>query len=401
MKPSLAVNLEDFRRMAKRRLPRIAFDYIEGGVEDERGAVTNQAGFLKYHLLPKYLVDVSAREQSTELFGQTFSSPFGFGPTGTMGLFRPGSELMLAQAAAEANIPYVMSGGSNASLEAAAKIAPRNTWYQLYAARDAAICEDLIRRSDDANLAALMVTVDVPVRTRRERNIRNGFSYRHRLKPSILLEALTHPAWIIDYLRNGGVPPLSNWEKYAPDGAKSVEIADFFNTQVPAPAQTWRELERYRKLWPRALIVKGIMDPEDAVRAADLGVDGILVSNHGGRQLDRAPAPIDMFPEINAAVGDRVTLMLDSGIRRGSDVLVALCLGAKFVFLGRPGLYAVSAGGLGGARRLIEILRTEIDLTMGQMGCPTVAELTADRLRRKDANMMMAMDSEASDAAHA
>jgi L-lactate dehydrogenase (cytochrome)/(S)-mandelate dehydrogenase len=362
---------------------------------------TNAAGFLKYHLLPKYLVDVSARDQSTDLFGQTFASPFGFGPTGTMGLFRPGSELMLAQAAAEADVPYVMSGGSNASLEDAAKIAPKNTWYQLYAARDTAICEDLIKRSGDAGLGALMVTVDVPVRTRRERNIRNGFSYTHRLKASILLEALTHPGWIIDYLRNGGVPPLANWVKYAPAGADAVGVADFFNTQVPAPAQTFRELETYRKMWPRTLIVKGIMDPEDAVRAADLGVDGILVSNHGGRQLDRAAAPIDMFPEINAAVGDRVTLMLDSGIRRGSDVLVALCLGAKFVFLGRPGLYAVSACGLEGARHLIEILRAEIDLTMGQMGCPTIADLSADRVRRRDVAVATPIGAEASNAAHA
>lgn len=383
MNPASAVNLNDFRRMAKRRLPKIAFDYIDGSVEDELGSDTNRAGFLKYHLLPRYLVDVSNRDQSTELFGRRYSSPFGFGPTGTMGLFRPGGELMLAQAAAEANIPYVMSGGSNTSLEAAARVAPDHTWYQLYAASDPRICEDLIRRSDDAGLAALMVTVDVPVRTRRERNIRNGFSYTHRLKPSIFLESLTHPGWIVDYLRNGGVPALANWAKYAPPGANSVQIADFFNSQVPASAQTWRELETYRRLWPRTLIVKGIMDPRDAVKAADLGVDGILVSNHGGRQLDRAPAPIDVFPAIRDAVGDRVTLMLDSGIRRGSDVLTALCLGARFVFLGRPALYAVSSCGLPGAQRLIELLRSEIDLNMGQMGCPSIADLSLDRLWRE------------------
>ncbi|MDB5603026.1 MAG: lldD [Xanthobacteraceae bacterium] len=375
-----AINIEDLRRMCRRRLPRIAFDYIEGGVEDERGSPTNQAGFLRYRLLPRYLVDVSKRDQSVTLFGRTYSSPFGFGPTGTMGLFRRGSELMLAQAAREANIPYVMSGASNATMEAAARIAPDHLWYQLYAATDGAICADLLRRARDVGIGVLMVTVDVPVRTRRERNIRNGFNFRHKLKPSIVAEALRHPAWIVEYLRHGGAPMLDNWAPYAAQGANAMEVAEFFNTQVPASSQTWRDLETYRKLWPGKLVVKGIMRTDDAERAVALGADGILVSNHGGRQLDRAPAPIDVFPAIDAAVGNRATLMLDSGIRRGSDIITALCVGAKFTFLGRAGLYGVSAGGQAGAKRVIDILRTELDLNMGQMGCPTIADLGPDCL---------------------
>jgi (S)-mandelate dehydrogenase len=374
MRIDQAVNVEDLRRMCRRRLPRIAFDYIEGGVEDERGMATNEAGFLRYRLVPRYLVDVARRDQSTTLFGKTYSSPFGFGPTGTMGLFRRGSELMLAEAAREANIPYVMSGASNASIEAAARIAPDHLWYQLYAATDAGICADLLRRAHDAGIKVMMVTVDVPVRTRRERNIRNGFNFKHRLKPSIVAEALMHPAWIVEYLRGGGAPILDNWIHYAPAGADAIGVAEFFNSQVPAASQTWREVETYRKLWPGTLVVKGIMRPDDAERAVALGADGILVSNHGGRQLDRAPAPIDVFPAIDAAVGDRATLMLDSGIRRASDIITALCVGAKFTFLGRAGLYGVSAGGLAGARRVIEILRTELDLNMGQMGCASIAD---------------------------
>jgi len=380
MKVEQAVNIEDLRRMCQRRLPRIAYDYIEGSVDDERGMVTNQAGFLRYRLLPRYLVDVGKRDQSVTLFGKTYSSPFGFGPTGTMGLFRRGSELMLAKAAREANIPYVMSGASNASIEAAARIAPDHLWYQLYSASNQSICADLLRRANDAGVKVLMVTVDVPVRTRRERNIRNGFNFQHKLKPSIVAEALMHPAWVIEYLRNGGAPMLDNWAPYAKPGANAMEVAQFFNSEVPAPAQTWRELETFRKLWPGTLVVKGIMRPEDAERAVAAGADGILVSNHGGRQLDRAPAPIDMFPAIDAAVGDKTTLMLDSGIRRGSDIITSLCVGAKFTFLGRAGLYGVSAGGEAGARRVIEILRTELDLNMGQMGCPTVADLGPDCL---------------------
>jgi (S)-mandelate dehydrogenase len=380
MRPDQAVNIEDLRRMCRRRLPRIAFDYIDGSVDDERGMVTNQEGFLRYRLLPRYLVDVGRRDQSVTLFGQTYSLPFGFGPTGTMGLFRRGGELMLAQAAREANIPYVMSGASNASMEAAARVAPDHLWYQLYAAKDQAICADLIARAKNAGIKVLMVTVDVPVRTRRERNIRNGFNFRHKLKPSIVAEALLHPAWVLEYLRHGGAPILDNWMPYAPPGAGAADVAEFFNTQVPAVSQTWRELEIYRQLWPGKLVVKGIMRPDDAEKAVALGVDGILVSNHGGRQLDRAPAPIDMFPAIDAAVGHRTTLMLDSGIRRGSDIITSLCVGAKFTFLGRAGLYGVSAGGQKGAQRVIEILRTELDLNMGQMGCPTVAHLGKDCL---------------------
>lgn len=380
MKVEQAVNIEDLRRMCRRRLPKIAFDYIDGSVDDERGMVTNQQGFLRYRLLPRYLVDVGKRDQSVTLFGQTYSLPFGFGPTGTMGLFRRGSELMLAQAARDANIPYVMSGASNASMEAAAKVAPDHLWYQLYAAKDANICADLIRRAKDAGIKVLMLTVDVPVRTRRERNIRNGFNFRHKLKPSIVAEALLHPAWVIEYLRHGGAPILDNWVPYAPQGADAADVAEFFNSQVPAVSQTWREIETYRKLWPGKLVIKGIMRPDDAEKAVGLGADGILVSNHGGRQLDRAPAPIDVFPAIDAAVGHRTTLMVDSGIRRGSDVITSLCVGAKFTFLGRAGLYGVSAGGLAGAQRVIEILRTELDLNMGQMGCPTVAHLGKDCL---------------------
>src|SRR6266853_520426 len=198
-----AVNIEDLQRMAKRRLPKIAFDFIEGGLEDERGLERNTSAFHRHRLLPRYLVDVSKRDQSAALFGRTYASPFGIAPTGGAGLFRRGADLMLAEAAAEANIPYIMSGSSNDSLETAARVAPDNAWYQLYAARDGAISEDLVRRTADAGLQALVLTVDVPVRPRRERNIRNGFANIRgtwlkaalSLKPAVLAEAMQHPGW--------------------------------------------------------------------------------------------------------------------------------------------------------------------------------------------------------------
>jgi L-lactate dehydrogenase (cytochrome)/(S)-mandelate dehydrogenase len=368
-----AINIEDLRRMAKRRLPRIAFDFIEGGVEDERSIVRNEASFSRHRLVPRYLVDVSRRNQSAVLFDRTYASPFGIAPTGLAALFRPGADLMLAEEATVANIPFVMSGASTASIEAAAKIAPAHTWYQLYMARERTISEDLIRRARDAGFSTLVLTVDVPVSPKRERNIRNGFGLPLRLNPSTILEALAHPAWIADYLRHG-MPRFDNWASYAAADADAQTVAGLFATQTPATL-TWRDLEEFRRLWPRHLVVKGIMHPADAARAAAIGVDGIIVSNHGGRQLDQAPAPLEVFPAIRNSVGDKVTLMLDGGVRRGADILVALCHGARFIFVGRATLYGAAADGLRGVRKAIEILRREIDLVMGQIGCPSLEEL--------------------------
>jgi len=392
MKFDQAINIEDLHRIAKRKLPKVIFDYIEGGVDDERGLARNEAAFHKHRLLPRYLVDVSKRDQSTTVFGRTYASPFGISPTGGVGLYRREGEVMLAQAAAAANIPYIMSGGSNASMEEAARIAPNNVWFQLYAAKDGNVTDALIGRARDAGLGALVLTVDVPVHPKRERNFRNGFVRVRsgrimeslKLKPSILLEAITHPAWVIEYIRLGGAPTLGNWAPHAGNGASTADVIAFGRGQTPAAAQTWRDLERYRRLFPRALVVKGILNPADAVRATEIGVDGIIVSNHGGRQLDQAPASLEALPAIKAAVGDRVTVMLDSGVRRGADILIAFCLGAKFVFFGRPTLYGAVAGGLPGVNKVIDIFRGEIDLAMGQIGCPSLSELGTDFLWRDD-----------------
>ncbi len=373
MKLENAVNIEDLHRMAKRRLPKIAFDFIEGGVEDELGISRNEAAFRRYRLMPRYLVDVNKRDQSAKLFDRVYASPFGISPTGAAGLFRPGADLMLAESAAGANIPFVMSGASTASMEKAAGVAPTHTWYQLYVARDPKISEDLIRRARDAGLGTLVLTVDVPVGSKRERNIRNGFSRPLKMTWQTKLEALTHPGWLLEYMRTG-TPLIENWAPYAGAGANADQVADFVAHQMPS-IPTWEDLEKFRKLWPRHLVVKGILHPDDARRAADIGVDGIIVSNHGGRQLDRAPASLEALPAIRKAVGDRVTIMLDSGVRRGADILIALALGARFVFCGRATLYGAAAGGIPGVRKAISILRSEIDLTMAQIGCPSLDQL--------------------------
>ncbi len=386
MKITDAVNVDDLRRLAKRRLPRMVFDFVEGGVEDEHCLEANESSFSRHRIVPRYMVDVSRRDQSSTLFGHSYASPFGIAPTGLAALFRADCDLILAKAAATANIPFIMSGASTASIEAAAQVAPAHAWYQLYAARDRKISEDMIRRARDAGLSALVVTVDVPVSSKRERNVRNGFELPLKLRWSKSLEALMHPLWIAGYLRRG-LPRFDNWAQYTEPGASAKKIAGFVARQIPCSV-TWRDLENFRRLWPRHLVVKGIMHPEDAVRAAQIGIDGIMVSNHGGRQLDQAPAPLEVLPAIRAAVGDKVAVMLDSGVRRGADILTALCLGARFVFVGRATLYGAAAAGLPGAAKAIEILRKEIDLVMGQIGCPSLDRLGPDFLLQPPAALV-------------
>ncbi|QQS11430.1 MAG: alpha-hydroxy-acid oxidizing protein [Rhodospirillales bacterium] len=376
------VNFEDLRKLARRRLPKICYDFIEGGVEDEIGLDTNVAAFEALRLVPKYLVDVSTRDQTTTLFGRAYSGPYGIAPTGLAGLFRRGADLMLAEAARDANVPFIMSGSSTASIEDLGKLAPEHGWYQLYTAKDKSISEDMIRRADAAGLSTLVVTVDVPVSSNRERNARNGFGRPLKLSLGTKLEALRHPAWMLEFLRHG-TPMFSNWQPYAPKGASADEVADFASKQTPA-VLTWKDIENFRRLWPRNFVLKGIMHPDDARRAALSGVDGIMVSNHGARQLDRAPAPVEVLPAIRDAVGDKTTLMLDSGVRRGADALAALCLGAKFVFLGRPTLYGAAAGGTAGAARALGIMRREVDIAMAQMGAPDIASLGPDFLMWED-----------------
>jgi (S)-mandelate dehydrogenase len=378
-----AVNVDDLRKLAKRRLPKIAYDFIEGGLEDERGVARNEEAFGEFRLVPRYGVDVARVDQSTTLFGRKFASPIGIAPTGLGGLFRRGADLLLAEAAREADVPFIMSGSSTGLIEDLARTAPDHGWYQLYLAKDRRISEDMVRRAGDAGLSTLAITLDVPVNSKRERNIRNGFVRPLRLTLRTKLEACLHPEWLVDYLRYG-MPVLSNWQAYAPKGASAAEIAQFAASQTPSPV-LWRDIEAFRRQWPGNLVLKGIMHPEDAVRAAALGVDGIIVSNHGGRQLDRAPGPIEVLPAIHAAVGDKLTLMYDSGIRRGSDVIIALCLGAKFVFMGRPTLYGVAAGGMAGASRALQILKQEVATAMAQLGAPDIASLGPQFLMWKDA----------------
>jgi L-lactate dehydrogenase (cytochrome)/(S)-mandelate dehydrogenase len=375
MKPDKALCIGDLRRLAQRRLPRLVFEVIESGVEDEHGLCRNRQAFLRHQLLARYLGDISRRDQGVELFGRRYSSPFGIGPTGFAELFRPGADSMLAQAAVRANVPFILSGASAASLESIALIAPDHAWVHLYPAKDRTITENILARAESAGFRHLVITVDNPVYPKRERDTRNGLGKPlHKLSPGLLLEALLHPGWLAGYLRSGGMPVMNSWAPFAGGAASGLDVARFFRSQSPS-LQTWKDLEAIRRRWTGKFIIKGVQHPDDARRAAAMGIDGLIVSNHGGKSYDALPAALDVLPSIHAAVGGDLPVLFDSGIRRGSDVITAACLGARFTFVGRATLYGVAAAGQAGAARALDILREEVDLGLAMIGCGKFSEL--------------------------
>jgi (S)-mandelate dehydrogenase len=382
MRVERSVNISDIHRLARRRLPQMAYDFIAGGCDDESGLVASEAALSAYRLVPRYLIDVSEPRTAGIALGDTFAMPFGISPTGAAGLFRRGADKLLALEAAEANVPFVLSSVSHDSIEDVVPAGPKNVWFQLYGTRDPGIALDMVRRAITANVSKLVFTLDVPVASNRERNKRNSFSHPLKVTPAMLFEVLTHPGWTWEYLSNGGLPYFGNFRPYAKANATPQEVAEFFVTQCPAPTQTWDLLEKIRHTWPRHLLVKGILHPDDARRAVRLGADAVIVSNHGGRQLDRAPSSAEALPEILDAVGSQVEVMLDGGIRRGSDIVAARCLGATFTFSGRPTLYGAAAAGRAGIKKVLSILKNELGVILAQIGCPAASELGPQFLRR-------------------
>lgn len=359
-------SIEDLRRAAQRYLPRLVWDYIEGGVEDETCLARNRQAWDAVTLVPRYLVDVSGVSLKRTLWGQEYALPVGIAPTGLAGFARHGADVMLAQAAQQAQVPFVLSGAGTASTEAVMRVAPQSTWFQLYVSRDARVTESLLRRAIEVGVQNLVFTVDVPVHSNRERDARNGFVPPVKPTLSAIANALCHPLWLARFVRHG-LPRFENWAPYAPAGASAKQIADLFTSQIPF-TQTWQDLGRIRELWPGKLIVKGILHEADAKLAAEAGVDGIWVSNHGGRVLDSAPAALTQLPLIRQAVGADIKLMVDGGVRRGSDIVKAMSLGADFVFAGRPMMYGVAAAGQAGVERALAILAHELSLTVAQLG---------------------------------
>ena len=377
------LSLDDFEAAARRHLPRPIFGYVAGAAEDNRSLRDNRAAFDDYAFKTRVLVDVSRRSQQVELFGTPYSSPFGIAPMGLSALSAYRGDIVQARAARAARIPMVLSGSSLIRLEEVVSEAP-GTWFQAYLPGDPKRIDALLDRVSAAGVRTLVLTVDIPVAGNRENNVRNGFSTP--LKPSLRLayEGLAHPRWLAGTfartLLRHGMPHFEN--SFAERGApilSSTVLRDF----SARDHLDWSHLAQIRARWKGVLVVKGILSAEDAVLARDHGADGVIVSNHAGRQLDGAVAPLRVLPEIVAAVGDRLPVMMDSGVRRGGDVLKALALGARFVFVGRPFNHAAAIGGEAGVAHAIGLLRDEIDRDMAMLGVCRCADLTPGCLVRR------------------
>ena len=370
-----AYNIFDLREIAQRRLPKAVFEFVDRGTEDEVALHNNRAAFDRIKLKPRVLVDVSARSQEIELFGQKCKMPMAISPTGNAGLLWYEGEIALARAATAADIPFGLSTHALAAMEKIIEQTGCRLWFQTYLYPDRSITRRASERAKAAGCEALIVLVDGAAPSNREYNLRNGFTIQHKFNRRMAIDVLRHPRWLCGVLAHyactTGMPRFEN----QPDEIKHSIMAKPFGQSAKMDSLNWEDLRILRKFWPRTLIVKGILHPEDAVYAADCGADGIIVSNHGGRHLDSTQAPIEVLPEIVDAVGKRLTVMVDSGFRRGSDVIKALALGAKAVMIGRPTLYGIAAAGEAGATCALTIFRQEIDRVLALIGCRGIAEL--------------------------
>jgi L-lactate dehydrogenase (cytochrome) len=366
-----AYNIDDLRVLARKRLPRVCFDFIEGGGEDEVTLADNVAAFKRLTLRPRSLSGAEERDQSTTVCGTDLSTPIVLAPVGLPRIVSRNADLDAARAAGAAGTVYCVPTGASASLEEIARVATGPLWFQLYLWKKPEVYEGLVRRAQALGFKALIVTVDSAIASKRERDLRNGFTLPLRLSLIDRLEALRHPRWMWNYLTT----PEVSFGNLTDIGTGATTLAELVNTQLNNPGASWADLERLRSLWTGPLLVKGVLTAEDAVRAVECGCDGIVVSNHGGRQLDTVPATIDVLPEIVAAVDPRIEVLLDSGVRRGTDVIKALALGAKAVLVGRAYMWGLAAADQAGATRAIEILRQEIDIAQTLLGRPTLAAL--------------------------
>ena len=374
-----AVSIEDLRRMAQRRLPRAIFDFFDGGAEDEVTLRENRAAFERVRLLPKVLVNVAQVDLRTHIFGQESKLPLAIGPTGGIGAGRPGADLMLARTASAFGIPYTLATPATASIERIAEeVGSARRWFQLYVVRDRDFRHKLVQRAWNAGYEALFVTVDLAVSGKRERDPRNGFVTPYRPNWRNSRDVLTRPGWLLDIMRNG-LPTMANFEGYKFSSTKVTDIATAVGREMDASFD-WEELKRLRERWPGKLVLKGVERPDDAERALALGCDGVVVSNHGGRQLDGAAPSLEALPDVVRAVGSRMTVLLDGGVRRGADILKARALGAQAVLVGRATLFGVMAGGEAGALRALEILSSELERTMKLCGVRSIEEIGPELL---------------------
>jgi L-lactate dehydrogenase (cytochrome) len=375
------LSLDDFETTARRRLPKFLYGYISGGAETDAAVRDNRRAFEEYGFVPRVLNDVSNREQSTQLFGKTYAAPFGIPPMGSAALCAYRGDIVLARAAAAINVPMILSASSLITLEEVRRENPA-AWYQAYLPGEPSRIEPLVDRVAAAGYDTFVVTADVPVPPNRENNIRNGFQVPLAITPRVAWDIATHPHWLFGTwartLMNFGMPHFENMDAMR---GPPVLAKDLMRNIGKRDQLAWKHVELIRRRWKGKLVVKGLIAPADARIARESGVDGVIVSNHGGRQLDHTVSALRTLPEIAAEAGG-MTVMLDGGIRRGTDVIKALALGAQFVFIGRPLLYAAVAGGEAGVQRALSLLRDEIDRDMALLGIRRISEISSGLVRR-------------------
>ena len=375
-------NIHDLRTAAKKKLPKGVFDVLDRGTEEEVALADNRAAFNRIKLKTCFMVDLTERDMGTTLFGKRMALPFGIGPTGIAGLCWHQGELALAKAAAKIGIPFTLATSSFTPIETIAREAGGRLWYQLYMWDEVDLSYQMIAKARDLDFEALVVTIDSALGRVREHNERNGFAFPFKPNARAITDMALHPSWLVSVLLKSmlqtGMPKNAN---YPPKYQRMIAWGD-----APKPkrhaAMTWKDVEKLRQFWPGKLIIKSILGAKDARLAVEHGADAVVVSNHGGRAMDSAVPSIEALPEVVAEVGGKTTILLDSGIRRGSDIVKALALGANACLIGRATLYGIATGGQAGAEKAINILGGEYEKTMGFLGCRHVGELSREIFAR-------------------
>jgi (S)-mandelate dehydrogenase len=374
-------NIADLRALARRRLPRGLFEYVDRGSEDENALVENRAALGRIRLRPRILRNVSVRRVESTLFGRPMAMPLAISPTAVAGMLWHDGEVMAARAAAAAGIPFTLSTASVFSLEHVAKSTDGRFWFQLYVFGDRDHMRSLIGRAKAAGCEALVLTVDTAVNAKREYNQRNGFGVPIEYNARTIFDVASHPRWacgvLARYALTTGLPRMAHYPKGQSIGSRVWNNANKLDASL-----NWEDVKEIRSLWPGKLLIKGILAPQDASLAVEHGADGVVVSNHGGRNLDSAVATIDALPEVLGAVGGRVPVLIDGGFTRGSDVIKAVAMGASAVMVGRATLWGVASAGQVGAARALAIFKEELDRVLGQVGCKQIDELGPDLLYR-------------------
>ena len=371
-------SIKDARELSRKRLPKLVFDFIDGASGDEKLAEINSIALDQIRLEPKVLRNVEKRSLKKKVLGYEFNFPFGFAPMGMTNLSWPGADSMLAAESARNNIPTCVSMASTTTLEEMYELSEGHSWMQLYIFQDENFVMELLERAKNTGYEVAILTVDVPVLSRRTRDDKNGFSYPFKIGPKQFFDFATHPIWSLSTLMSGIPKPMNYVTSKSGDG--------IFKRKESRGSTDWNSLKRVRDKWKGKLIIKGVMSPDDAIKIKEAGADAIQVSNHGGRQLDSATAAINMLPLIRKSVGSNFPLIFDSGIRSGSDIVRALAFGADYAMIGRPVMYAMGADGKKGLRRIVEIIKEEVSTTLGLVGLNDINEVTSEIIMENTIN---------------